>query len=157
MKIRAATIEDLSKILEINLRSIFEICVSHYKLEVLKQWVGSRSEASFSRSFYRRQLFVAEEEEDGQLCGFLDVTPGEILAIYTEPSRERQGIGRKLLFRGIEEALKGKCEVVLNASLNAVTFYEKYGFVKEKEITLVRNGIPLPLIKMRLKRQPNPK
>ena len=155
MNIRPATIEDLSKILEINLRSIFEICVSHYKLEVLKQWVGSRSEASFSRSFYRRQLFVAEEE--GCLYGFLDVTPGEILAIYTQPDRERQGIGRQLLFKGIEEASKGKHEVVLNASLNAVTFYEKYGFVKEKEINLVRNGIALPLIKMRLKRSPNPK
>ena len=153
MNIRQATIEDLSKILEINLRSIFEICISHYKLEILKQWVGSRSEASFSRSFYRRQLYVAEEE--GHLCGFMDVAPGEILAIYTLPEKERRGIGRELLFKGIEEASKGKREVVLNASLNAVTFYEKFGFVKEKEMSLTRNGIALPLIKMRLNK-PSP-
>ena len=151
MNIRPATVEDLSKILEINLRSIFEICITHYDSDTLKQWVGSRSEASFSRSFSRHQLFVAEDTED--MCGFLDVTPGEILAIYTLPEKERRGIGKQLLFKGIEEASKGDREVVLNASLNAVTFYEKYGFVREKEMSLVRNGVALPLIKMRLKRE----
>lgn len=148
MNIRPANVKDLSKILEINLRSIFEICVSHYELEVLKQWVGNRSEASFSRSFSRHQLYVAEDE--GCVCGFMDVAPGEIFAIYTLPGKERRGIGRQLLSRGIEEASKGSREVVLNASLNAVTFYEKFGFVKEKKMSLTRNGIALPLIKMRL-------
>lgn len=146
MKFRPATSSDLSSIVDINLRSIFETCSSHYTESDLKQWIGDRSEKNFEKSLSGNQLFVVEDEK--RITGFLDVVPGEVLAVYVYPEEERKGYGRKLLLEGIQRAKKENEEVVVFASLNAVSFYEKYGFEKGEEVKHSRNDIDLPLIKM---------
>jgi len=146
MNFRPANPSDLSAILDINLRSIFETCSSHYPENVLRQWIGNRSEENFEKSLSSNQLFVVEDEK--RITGFLDVIPGEVLAVYVYPDEERKGYGRKLLVEGIQRAKEDNGKVVVFASLNAVSFYEKYGFEEEEEVKHSRNGIDLPLIKM---------
>ncbi len=153
MKIRPATRSDLTAILDINLRAIFGTCVSHYTPSDLKQWVGDRSERNFEKHLEGNHLYIAER--DGRTVGFLDVIPGEVLAVYVYPEEERKGYGKELLLKGIQEAQKDSNEVIVFASLNAVTFYEKFGFKKEEEVKDSRHGIDLPLIKMRHQPTPN--
>ena len=58
MKIRPAKVSDLAAVLDINLRAIFETCVSHYVISDLRQWVGDRSEKNFEKSLEGRRNFV---------------------------------------------------------------------------------------------------
>ena len=145
--IRNANSKDLPGILNVNLKAIFETCSSHYKLSDLTQWVGDRDEEFFGKSLENDQLFVCESKYE--VVAFLDVIPGEILAIFTDPVHEGKGIGTKLMKLGMKEAGNGRPEIVLYASLNAVSFYERFGFLKEKETTHPRNGIQLPVIEMK--------
>jgi len=146
MNFRPATPFDLSAILDINLRSIFETCSSHYPENVLRQWIGNRSEENFEKSLSSNQLFVVEDEK--RITGFLDVIPGEILAVYVYPEEERKGYGTKLLIEGIERAKQKDVNVIVFASLNAVGFYAKHGFEAVEQVMHHRNGVDLTLTKM---------
>jgi ribosomal protein S18 acetylase RimI-like enzyme len=148
MNIRPAIRADLKAILEINLRAIFETCVSQYALSDLKQWVGDRSENNFEKILESTRLYVAEQ--NGRSVGFLNVIPGEILAVYVHPDHQGRGYGKKLLLKGIQEAKQDSHEVVVFASLNAVAFYEKFGFERQEEVKDSRHGIDLPMVKMRV-------
>ena len=153
MKFRPADSSDLSSIVDINLRSIFETYSSYYSEKDLRQWIGDRSEKNFEKSLSERQLFVVED--DKRITGFLDVIPGEVLAVYVYPEEERKGYGRMLLLEGIDRAKQKDKKVVVYASLNAVSFYEKYEFEIKKEVKHSRHGIDLPLIKMNLNTNSN--
>lgn len=151
MNIRPAIRADLKAILEINLSAIFETCVSHYALSDLKQWVGDRSEKNFEKILERTRLYVAEQ--DGRSVGFLNVIPGEILAVYVHPDQQGRGYGKELLMKGIQEAKQESNEVIVFASLNAMAFYEKFGFERQEEVRDSRHGIDLPMIKMKFSPQ----
>ena len=79
-----------------------------------------------------RALLIAEE--DGDPKGFVSFGEGEIHALYVDPSRWRQGIGRALLERALEELRCAGHEdaTVWSIAVNdrATAFYEANGFVR---------------------------
>jgi putative acetyltransferase len=82
----------------------------------------------------RRDVLVAEEGE--RIAGFaaLDATAGEVTAVYVDPAAWRHGIGRGLL-DAVETIarLRGVAPARLDASLNAVAFYEAMGWRRERD------------------------
>jgi len=87
----------------------------------------------------RRDVLVAEE--GGRIAGFaaLDATAGEVTAVYVDPAAWRRGVGRGLL-AAVETIarLRGVAPASLDASLNAVAFYEAAGWRRERG----RDAIP---------------
>ena len=81
------------------------------------------------------QRVVLVDEQEGQVVAFgqLDPATAFIEAIYVHPLQSRQGIGLKML-HALEAiaASNGILELVLEASLNAVEFYQQAGYVFAK-------------------------
>ena len=89
-------------------------------------------------------------EDGGVIEGFCAVGPsteedwGEVYAIYLDPDRWGQGVGRALLAAG-ESALldDGQWQAllwVLDANVRARAFYERQGWVRGKPIRIENIG-----------------
>jgi len=147
-KLRVATQNDAEAVAAINLRSIFELCSSAYDRSELYRWVGNRTADNFRKNIELGQIHIAES--DGQAVGFIDVVPGEVLAIYVLPGWERKGIGSFLLMAAVEKARIPNRSVMVAASHNAAPFYAKHGFQSVKEVTQSRNGVDLLFTQMEM-------
>ena len=87
----------------------------------------------------------------GGLLGFgvFDIDANEVDALFVDPDRGGQGIGQALMQRLLAMADRGR-EVVLSASLNAVPFYQRQGFVSVREETYPHpSGVALASVSMR--------
>jgi GNAT superfamily N-acetyltransferase len=73
-------------------------------------------------------------DASGRIAGFAELDPveGLVKACYVDPDFDRQGVGRALM-EGIERAARehGRSALTLDASLNAVPFYEALGWRNE--------------------------
>jgi putative acetyltransferase len=82
----------------------------------------------------RRDVLVAEEGD--RIAGFaaLDAAASEVTAVYVDPASWRNGVGRGLL-DAVETVarLRGVATARLDASLNAVPFYEATGWRHERD------------------------
>jgi GNAT superfamily N-acetyltransferase len=91
-------------------------------------------------------------EKDGALAGFavLDLASGEVDAVFVDPAHQGRGIALDLL-RWLEELAQGRGvrRLFLSASLNAVAFYERAGFVRVRdEVYAHRSGIGIASVFM---------
>ncbi|NDC77273.1 MAG: GNAT family N-acetyltransferase [Chitinophagia bacterium] len=69
--------------------------------------------------------------------------------VVSSPATRRQGYGRKLMEKSVEECLKlyGQGDIVIGAQLYLKAFYGSFGFVAEEDVYM-EDGIPH--VKMRL-------
>jgi putative acetyltransferase len=96
-------------------------------------------------------MFVAEN--GGEVAGFgvLDPNTALINATYVSPREVGRGVGRALLEAMEAEATQGGfSQTRLNATLNAVGFYERTGYVQHGlDQNRLPSGVELPCIDMR--------
>jgi GNAT superfamily N-acetyltransferase len=111
--------------------------------------VESRTE-SWNRILRQTRGRVLVAEDDGVVGGFCAVGPsteenwGEVYAIYLDPDRWGQGVGRALLAAG-ERALldDGQWQAllwVLDRNVRARAFYERQGWLPGKPIRIENIG-----------------
>ena len=91
-------------------------------------------------------------ERNAALAGFavLDTQLGLINATYVAPTATGQGVGRTLL-AALEQSARahGLAQLHLHATLNAIPFYTKLGFVRAGAATnRLPSGIELPCERM---------
>ncbi len=87
---------------------------------------------------------LVEEVDDGIVAfGQLNRETALVEAVYVSPSQSRQGIGLKVL-RALEAmaASHGIKALTLEASLNAVEFYRRAGYVPVEEVKPSSNPKP---------------
>ena len=99
------------------------------------------------KSFPFYTIFVAVEEEDGQIIGSITILieqkfihnggkVGHIEDVVTRKGYQGMGIGKALVLEAIHFAKQNKCyKVILDCSKNNVEFYKKIGF-KEHEVSM---------------------
>jgi GNAT superfamily N-acetyltransferase len=62
-------------------------------------------------------------EQDGVVVGFVDSEPGELTRLFIVPSAVGQGLGKRLLEIGIQQARVGyQGAIRVEATLNAISF-----------------------------------
>ncbi|HEL3862925.1 GNAT family N-acetyltransferase [Stenotrophomonas sp. RS-48] len=150
MQFRTGTIDDVSPLWALRTRCVRETCSSHYPPEVIAPWAASPPPAQYPRLLSQGGCVVAEGGQ-GELLGFgvLDIDGNEVDALFVDPDRGGQGIGQALMQRLLALADPGR-DVVLSASLNAVSFYQRQGFIREREeIYPHPSGVPLASVRMR--------
>jgi putative acetyltransferase len=134
--LRRATTKDAEEILLTRIASIRALASSHYSQTEIDDWCKTRSAASYHSPIEEKVVLV--EEVDGQVVGFgqLDPTGAVIEAVYVCPTTTRHGIGIKIL-RALEAAAaaQGIQELTLEASLNAIEFYRRAGYVPDLQST----------------------
>jgi len=126
------------------------IRTSLYTPEEIQAWAVPRKPESYEESIRSKEFFVAEE--GGVITGFgvLNQESAEVEAVYVSPGAVRRGIGLELLRKLEEQAGALGLEVLrLNASLNAVQFYQRAGYVAQEESKYrLSNGVEIACVPM---------
>jgi len=147
---RPATQADLSTLWELRTRAVRAGCSAHYPAAVIDIWCAAPAPASLPLLVQAGGAVVAEEE--GHIVGYavLNLDTGEINAAFVEPRRQGRGIALQLLLQ--LEAMareRGLARLFLSASLNAVPFYERAGYLSvREELYRHRCGIDLASVFM---------
>lgn len=150
LKIRRARQEDCHSIGIVHAAAVSGIRTGVYTPEEIQAWAVPKKPESYEESIRIKEFFVAEDE--GVIVGFgvLNQEVAEVEAVYVSPEAGRRGIGLELL-RKLEERASdlGIRELRLNASLNAVPFYEKAGYVaQERSKYRLLTGVEIACIPM---------
>ncbi len=131
---RPATQADLSALWELRTRAVRAGSAAHYPAAVIDPWCAAPAPASLPLLIQAGGAVVAEEE--GHILGYavLNLDTGEINAAFVEPAHQRRGIALQLLQQLESMAhARGLARLFLSASLNAVPFYERAGFLSVRE------------------------
>ena len=130
MRIRAAIASEFETLRELRDLSAHVGCRFVYAPEQLTAWLNRPLPDKMHALLNEGYVLVAEDEHQVVGYGALDPARNEVEAIFVVPSYAGQGIGRVLL-RAIESLALGLNleKLQLSASLNAVSFYSRAGYV----------------------------
>lgn len=148
--LRRALPEDVTDVHRIHSASIREGTAGHYEPEVVEVWVDAFNPESYPGNIERMEFFVAEHS-DGRIGGFvaMDLATAEVDSVYVAPWAGGLGLGSLLLGFAEEMGLKAGLEKIwLDASLNAVGFYARFGWVEVRRHTRVRKDVEIPVVRM---------
>ena len=150
LNIRRARQEDCETIMSVHVAAVTGIHTDLYTPEEIQSWAAPKKPESYKESINNKEFFVADD--NGVLLGFgvLNRDSAEVEAVYVSPSAGRRGIGLELL-RQLEKSATalGLHVLRLNASLNAVPFYEKAGYVaQEKSTYRLSTGVEIACVPM---------
>lgn len=152
--IRRARPEDARGIHEAHMRSIQEICSKqYYTLEEINAW-GRRPYNEEMRIATIEKGIVWVVEREAKIYGFAhvqipapqDPTASWLWGLYLVPEATGHGLGRELMkLVDQETTAKGLCKIQLEATFNALPFYEKQGFRRTSSHAVERviNGVPI--------------
>lgn len=147
---RAASQADLAALWELRTRAVRAGCSAHYPPAVIEAWCASPAPASMPLLLASGGAVLAEEARCVVGYAVLDLTRGEIDAAFVDPAHQGCGIALELL-RQLEALAqeRGLRRLFLSASLNAVPFYTRAGFVRLRdEVYAHRSGIGLASVFM---------
>jgi putative acetyltransferase len=147
-RLRVAIPADTVAIFEVHKASLIGLCGTHYDTETLSAWMSRRSPEGYLPAIEASEMFVIEVES--QVVAFGHAVPGRIEAIFVSPSASGKGHGRLLLTEAVKRASSSLAGVVtLKATLNAVAFYEKFGFEQVEPLMLKRGPVAVPHVLMK--------
>lgn len=142
---RPATQADLADLWTLRTRAVRASCASHYPAGVIDTWCASPAPESLPGLVAAGGALVAEEA--GCMLGYaiLNLDSGEVDAVFVDPAQQGRGIALRLLAALEAMAMeRGLKRLFLSASLNAVPFYERAGFISlREEVYPHRSGIGL--------------
>lgn len=146
--IRSAVPDDFIAIDEIHATAIRRLARGHYDADEIEAWSRGGDRERFVERLDSSDVVVAEVEGEPVGFGRLDPERPEIVAVYVHPERGRRGVGRRLVAALEERARdRGRDEIELDASLNAVGFYVRLGYERLRERT--HPELEIPCVRMR--------
>ena len=146
--IRRAAPEDAEAICALHKASVRGLCADAYCQEQIEARIARRVVDDFRRAMTvcGETMFVAKR--GARLAGFASIRDSVLLGLYVDPDRGR-GAGL-LLLRWAEEHARsrGVAILALQATVNAVAFYEKHGYSQDRPCSVMRGGQALPVVEM---------
>jgi putative acetyltransferase len=150
LQIRRARQQDCQSIGSVHAAAVSGIRTALYTPEEIRAWAVPKKPASYEESIRSKEFFVAEDEDVIVGFGVLNQELAEVEAVYVTPGAGRRGIGLEVL-RKLEERANalGLRMLRLNASLNAVPFYEKAGYLaQERSKYRLLTGVEIACVPM---------
>lgn len=145
--VRPALAADAERLHALHTASVRGLCGDHYSADIIDGWLLNRSADIYRPIIERGDIFVAVDEE--RVVGFGEAVPGEIRAIYVDPAEARKGIGTVLMHHAMRIAgHTAHGTIALVSSLNAVAFYERFGFRVTRRTVFPRNEVLVPVAEM---------
>jgi putative acetyltransferase len=148
--VRAATTGDAEAIYDVHVAAIRDVCGPFYDPEQIAAWTANKEPSGYLEPIAKQVFLVGVMDEKVVGFGQLAADAGTVHAMYVRPDRIRQGIGSALL-EAIEAAARDRrlARLDLRATINAVPFYERHGYVSdEPEVAVVRGGVRLSCVGM---------
>jgi len=132
--VRNARIEDAPFIAQVHRASVEGVSPSLYTAEEIESWSRPRTTANYEELIRDKEFLVAEAEDGIVGFGVLNPSNSVIEAVYVDPAASGRGIGMDLMRKLEARAISlGLTQLQLSASLNAVPFYRKAGYVGEAQ------------------------
>jgi putative acetyltransferase len=149
VRIRRATAGDAEELCTLHKASIRQLCSAAYSAEQIAAWTQQLTPDRYLPAMRQLELLVAEED---RILGFsiLDLRSAELRAVYLHPDGAGHGIGRRLVERAESAARRESLpQLRLEATLNAVGFYEACGFHRVRDaVHTTPSGVDLPCVAM---------
>jgi putative acetyltransferase len=148
--IRKAEPEDCLSIARLHTSAVRAISTSLYTSEEIEAWAIPHTPERYKQSISSKEFCVAVEDEAIVAFGVLNPVSCEIEAVFVSPDVGRRGVGLMILGWLEERGRALGFEVLsLNASMNAVGFYERAGYVAlEKSKYRLTSGVEIACIPM---------
>lgn len=139
---RRSTFDDTPAVFNLVTASVRRLAPDPYSQEVIDTWMVGRKVEDYQPDCEQGCVWLAEV--DGRPVGFSQGEPGEVKRLFVDADFVGLGIGAELMERALEDARSGdKKTIVIEATLNAVPFYKKWGFdVVSEGIFPGREGLP---------------
>lgn len=128
IEIRKATLDDREALFQIHMNSVRTLCVSHYSKNQIERWFEGRSSADYTGAIEYGGEWIASVQ-DGPVA-FVEFFARSISMLYVHSAASGRGIGRLLMEHALATMPGDQGRISLEALLNAVLFYEKFGFEK---------------------------
>jgi putative acetyltransferase len=131
--LRSACPGDLDVLCSIHRSAVLGLCSGFYGTEKQASWIKAFA-GTIPEVFREEEICLLLAEHQGTGAGFGLLKENVICAVYVRPEFAGLGIGRQIVeeLESRISAVEHDC-ICLSASLNAVGFYERLGYVYEKE------------------------
>lgn len=150
LQLRRFRIGDEAALHRVHFSAVHDIAARDYTREQLQAWApAAHDAAAWAERMRALQPFVVEN--DSGIVGYADLQPsGYIDHFFVSGSVPRQGIGRLLMKRIIQEAAAlGLAELRADVSATAEPFFASFGFEVAARQAPVRRGVTLHNARMR--------
>jgi putative acetyltransferase len=146
--IRPAGLADAEAMCALHKAAVRALCVGAYTTQEIEAWLSEREPAGFRQAMTDGGETILVAERDGAVVGFASIKGTVLFGLYVDPASGR-GAGR-LLLEAVEDEVRrrGATILTLQATLNAVPFYRKHGFMRQDRSTVRRGGRDLAVLDM---------
>ena len=146
--IRPATPAEAEALCALHKASVRSLCLGAYTADEIEAWLRDREPASYRQAMTAGGETMLVAERDGAVAGFASIKETMLFGLYVDPVRGR-GSGR-ILLQAVEEEVRrrGAAVLSLQATLNAVPFYRKHGYMRQDRSTVRRGGRDLAVLDM---------
>lgn len=118
---------DAEAVFAVMLASVRRLAPDPYSQEVVTTWMHGRSIEDYRDDCASGEIWIAERS--GEVVGFSHGVPGEVKRLFVKETAIGLGIGAELMKRALSDArANGETKVIIDATLNAAPFYERWGF-----------------------------
>ncbi len=150
INIRRASPTDCESIARVHAAAVKSVGAEFYTPEEIQAWSMPKPPESYETAIRDKEFFAVENNDVVVGFGVLDQRQALIEAVYVDPEAGGRGIGLQIM-RKLEERARalGLTSLSLNASLNAVSFYERAGYVPlEKSRYRLSTGVVIDCVPM---------
>lgn len=149
--IRPCREEDIRFLHAVHSASVQAFCMSHYTPDQLDGWLLDDSDDRYRASGDDDTVLLVAASGT-QICAFgaVDLSIAQLKSLFVHPAAAGYGIGSRLLHDLENAALAGGVDGLdVDASLNAVSFYEQHGYRAGAEcIFTFASGAQVPCVHM---------
>jgi len=126
---RRSVSEDCAAVFHLVTASVRRLAPDPYPAEVVGTWMQGRAVEDYRQDCAGALIWIAEVA--GRPVGFAHGEPGEVKRLFVDADFTGFGLGAGLMQRALADARLPKGGVVrIEATLNAVPFYQKWGFTE---------------------------
>ena len=132
LEIKRATPTDANAAFDIRREAIRSQCIGAYTAEQMALWTRGSADDGYS-TLMEKPFYLGWVNDEPVATGMLDLDNNEVGALFVLPQFTGRGYGKAMLDH--LEALARElelAEVVLDATLNAASFYRACGYVREQ-------------------------
>ena len=138
---------DARRLHDLHTASVRAFCRGHYTSEVIDAWLANRRPESYLPPIDRGDLFVVED--NSHIVGFGEAVRGMIIAVYVDPGSVRHGVGSAIMHQALKVARQEHHTAIrLESTLNAIGFYERFGFREVERSSVIRGQVAVPVVVM---------
>ena len=150
LEIKRATPTDANAAFDIRRAAIRSQCIGAYTAEQMALWTRGKAEDGYS-ALMDKPFYLGWLNGEPIATGMLDLANNEVGALFVLPAFTGRGYGKAMLDH-LEQVARELAieEVVLDATLNAASFYRACGYVgDEQAIYHSPSGLQLACIPMK--------